>query len=569
MRRVVKYKIVLGAFSLFLYTSLLFPVSSPEQALAYSCAVQTDGKILAAGYTVINKVDQLIIARYSTAGTLDATFGATGTVITSVGTGAHIQSIALQADGKIVAAGFAIISGITRLMIARYTTNGSLDTTFGSDLNGIVTTQIGEGGMATGVAVQSNGKIVVAGVGIMDGTPEFALVKYNTDGSVDTGFGTSGIVITGIGVRAKAFSLAIQPADSKIVAVGFAVDSSLDQCALVRYNGTDGSLDTTFNSAGPIPGTVMTQIGFQAHAHSVVIQSDGKIVIGGYCDTKLALARYTTAGIVDATFGINGVTTTEQGNQAKINGIALQSDGKIVATGFADNLLVIARYSTTGSLDSSFAAAGKDTLLIESSNAANALALQSDGKIVIAGFADNNFAVVRFTTSGAVDGTWGVNGIVTQPSGYSSTLVTRIWDQKSVGTNGGTFNSGAWQTRTLNTIAANNNSITLSNNQFTLTHGLYEIRVTVPAYRVGNHQARLRNVTDNVTVKNGSSVYSKNNSNGSSTESVIEARIAVTQTKTFEVQHQANSSQANDGFGFAAGFGDAELYTQVTITRIS
>ncbi|MBA2434942.1 MAG: hypothetical protein H0V54_07660, partial [Chthoniobacterales bacterium] len=211
---------------------------------ARAVAVQPDGKIVTAGATVGGNFFDFALARYNTDGSLDITFGTGGKVTTAFNTNNdEAFAVALQADGKIVAAGFAVIGGTDDFALARYNTNGSLDTTFGT--GGKVTTAFGSSiDRAHAVAVQPDGKIVAAGRAVIGGGSfDFALARYNTDGSLDTTFGTGGKVTTACGSsNDEAFAVALQP-DGKIVAAG-RVFSNKEDFALARYN-TDGSLDTT------------------------------------------------------------------------------------------------------------------------------------------------------------------------------------------------------------------------------------------------------------------------------------------------------------------------------------
>jgi uncharacterized delta-60 repeat protein len=201
-------------------------------------------------------------------------------------------SVAIQSDGKIVVAGFER-NGISNFDFAlvRYNTDGSLDTNFDSD--GKVTTAIGSGtDSAYSVAIQSDGKIVVAGYSDNGSNDDFALVRYNTDGSLDTNFDSDGKVTTEVGSSDDyAESVAIQ-SDGKIVAAGYSSNGGNNDFALVRYN-TDGSLDTSFDSDGKVTTAIGSASDF---ARSVAIQSDGKIVVAGYSDNgsnaDFALVRY-------------------------------------------------------------------------------------------------------------------------------------------------------------------------------------------------------------------------------------------------------------------------------------
>jgi uncharacterized delta-60 repeat protein len=219
---------------------------------------------------------------------LDPTFGGTGKVTTDfAGSDDSAYSVTLQADGKIVAAGSS--APVSDFAVVRYNTDGSLDTSFGG--TGKVRTDVISYDVATSVAIQTDGKIVVAGYA-SGSNYDFALVRYHTDGSLDTSFGGMGKVTTDFGSDDFASSVAIQ-ADGKIVATGSSGGLSNNDFALVRYN-SDGSLDASFGGTGKIT----TDFGSRAEdqARSVTIQADGKIVAAGYsghtATHDFALVRY-------------------------------------------------------------------------------------------------------------------------------------------------------------------------------------------------------------------------------------------------------------------------------------
>lgn len=153
------------------------------------------------------------------------------------------------------------------------------------------------------------------------------------------------------------------------------------------------------------------------------------------------------------------------------------------------------------------------------------------------------------------------------PEWGTSRPLLHLQDQKTSGTAGGTFTSGAWQTRTLNTEVTDEIGSTLSTNQFTLPAGTYEIQASCPAYKTGSHKAKLRNVTDTSDVLLGSSEYS-DSGNNIQTRATVAGRFTIAAAKTFEIQHQAASTRATDGFGFAASFG-TEIYAEVLIWRVA
>jgi uncharacterized delta-60 repeat protein len=339
-----------------------------------STAVQTDGKILVVGYVFNGTTNVFAVARYhgkaatGTPGTLDTGFGTGGIVTTPIGRSAYGNSVAVQPDGKIVVAGdiYTGTSGNWDFALARYHGNaatgtpGTLDTGFGT--GGIVTTDIGPGyDIVSSVALQADGKIVVAG----DSSASFTLARYHGDaatgtpGTLDTGFGTGGIATVG-SIFGGCSSMALQ-ADGKIVLAGFARTPiapgvSNADFAVARFHGdaatgTPGTLDTGFGTGG----IVTTELGGLGNngssadfANSVAVQADGKIVVGGVTGFedmavyKVGMVRYHgdaatgTPGTLDAGFGTGGIVITDvSGGAEGINGVALQADGKIVVAGYA------------------------------------------------------------------------------------------------------------------------------------------------------------------------------------------------------------------------------------------
>ena len=257
---------------------------------------------------------------------------------------------------------------------------------------------------AFALAIQSDGKIVAAGKSSNGSTHDFALVRYNTNGSLDTSFGTGGIVTTLVGISGGAYALGLQ-SDGKIVAAGSSSNGSNYDFALVRYNA-DGSLDTSFGTGGIVTTTVGSS---DDYASTLGIQSDGKIVAAGYSyngsNYDFALVRYNTNGSFDTSFGTGGIVTTPVGSSDDYaRTLGIQSDGKIVAAGYSSNGstydFALVRYNTNGSLDTTFGTGGIVTTPVGSSGIAYALGLQSDGKIVAAGYSSNgstyDFALVRY-----------------------------------------------------------------------------------------------------------------------------------------------------------------------------
>src|SRR5439155_1723132 len=222
----------------------------------------------------------------------DPAFGTGGQVVTPIFSGYDTASaLVLQPDGKLVAAGHAYNASNTVFALVRYNTDGSLDGNFGA--GGKVTTSIGSiDDEVFALALQPDGKLVVAGYTSSASNTGFALARYNADGSLDTGFGTGGKVTTAIGsVDDEAFALVLQP-DGKLVAAGYTNDGSNEDFALARYRA-DGTLDGSFRTGG----TVVTPIaGTYGEADALVLEPDGKLAAAGYAyngsDNDFALTRY-------------------------------------------------------------------------------------------------------------------------------------------------------------------------------------------------------------------------------------------------------------------------------------
>ncbi|WP_303722310.1 hypothetical protein [Malonomonas rubra] len=304
----------------------------------YSVVLQPDGKILVGGYSEVNYSAQFALLRYNSDGSLDTSFHSDGIVTTDVGIlNDYGQSVALQPDGKILFGGYSHNGSNNDMALLRYNSDGSLDTSFSS--NGIVTTDISStNDIARSVAIQEDGKILLAGYSNIGGSNDMALLRYNSDGSLDTSFNGTGIVTTDIGSGDNAYSLALQPGpDGKILLAGYSYLNNYSQIALLRYN-SDGSLDTSFNTTG----FVTTDInGYYDYALSIALQDDGKILVGGYSDNgsknDMALLRYNSDGSLDTSFNTTGIVTTNVGglNDGAYS-VAIQGDGNILLAGYSN-----------------------------------------------------------------------------------------------------------------------------------------------------------------------------------------------------------------------------------------
>ena len=399
-------------------STLIMNIGHHEQPS--SILVQPDGKILVSGQ--IDDYGALVsffLARYNPTGTLDTSFGENGKIIDPGGEGEFVGAdIALQPDGKIIAVGIKGDNSSWVVAVNRYNSNGTLDISFGT--GGKVVTTIGNGvDYVTGIALQPDGKIVVVGHEFDSGT--VVVVRYNPGGSLDNSFGVGGLVTTAIGGSVQVHDVLVQP-DGKIVAVGSIESSeSNSDFAVVRYN-PDGSLDDAFGTGGK----VITSILQYDNAFAAVLQPDGKIVAAGSgysTGAATTIVRYNANGSIDRGFAANGIFTTEWSFFWGTH-IALQPDGKIVAFGrgtvpVGGSEFAIARLNPNGSLDAGFGINGRSVTPISANGCcsyASAGTIQSDGKILAvgsAGYEPYEITIARYRGDSKVL----VAGRVTTPDG--------------------------------------------------------------------------------------------------------------------------------------------------------
>ncbi|HYV93495.1 MAG TPA: T9SS type A sorting domain-containing protein [Chitinophagales bacterium] len=356
-------------------------------AATYSVAVQSDEKIVAVGYykESMSGYYSVFLTRYNSDGSLDSSFGSLGKSFGSDGEG---KSIAIQQDGKIIVGGTSLDGDA---ILNRFNTDGSFDDSFvlASLISGIYE--------ISSVSIEPDGKIIAAG-----SNSDFAVIKCMFNGSLDSTFGNNGEVNTSIGIGASAANSVALQSDGKILVAGYSNNGADDDFTLVRYN-TNGTLDSSFNN----DGILTTDFGSNDQANSIAIQSDGKIVVAGVSDSDFAVIRYSQDGTPDSSFGIDSKLTTAIGiSDDEAHSVAIQSDGKIVAAGFSNTSFTVyphynfalVRYKIDGTLDNTFGSVGigiTDFYATYGSKAYSVI-IQSDGKIVAAGLADNAFAIARY-----------------------------------------------------------------------------------------------------------------------------------------------------------------------------
>lgn len=366
------------------------------------------------------------------AGSLDTTFGTGGIARQPIGEAADYgYAAALQPDGKLILVGSVYGPHFENFGIARFTRDGALDASFGS--GGKVVVDYAQGrDIARAVAVQPDGKIVVAGGTVVDGDGErFGLLRLNGNGTLDTSFGTGGKLTTAFtgSDHDRANALLIQP-DGKIVVGGQASFSSAAggvDFALARYLPS-GALDTSFGTGGRVTTPISAE-GGSDKIFALALQGDRIVAAGG--DT-FQLARYTASGALDLTFGTGGkVPKFFPGNNSGATSVVVDAQNRLVVGGHDQMNTAVVRLTKDGAPDPTFGNAGRTVLKLNPSNwnVATAVAVQTDGKVVAGSWvyegnsSNDNFAVTRLMETGQVDPDFGIGGttITRGPAGKRST----------------------------------------------------------------------------------------------------------------------------------------------------
>lgn len=413
-------------------------VDTPAMAdVALSVIEDSNGHLVLAGSARVNtSTYTVVVARYDTSGELDPDFASEGVVLTPVGSGYNTaRSVIQDSEGRLVVTGYAELGGYDDFVVLRYGSSGALDTSFGS--GGVVTTSVGASyDHANSVVEDSNRNLIVAGAtatafGIVEPVHDFAIARYSGDGTLDSSFGAGdGVVSTSLGADDDQARSVIEDSNGNIVVAGISKSGFYYNFALVRYD-SEGALDSSFGGGN---GIVKTSIGSGSdYAYSLIEDESGRLVVAGYTDNgannDLALARYDSAGGLDASFGSSGIVTTDLGgSDDRAYSLIADSNGRLVVAGeTGTGEAVLARYDGDGRLDLSFG--GGDgivtTQLGTTRGVSNSVIQDRDGNLVVAGFFDNQsgghgFALARYDEAGDLDLSFGGgDGIVVTEIGSS------------------------------------------------------------------------------------------------------------------------------------------------------
>jgi|GEM_PF-2787075 len=379
---------------------VITPIGINTPDLLYAMTIQKDQKIVAGGVSG----GDFVAVRYLPDGTPDPDFGNNGIVKVDLGSSSDlIHDIIVQPDGRILMAGETHINNLGDFALARLNTDGSLDTTFG--VGGKVITDLGSSyEYANALAVQTDGKIIAAGK-IVNGdiaSANFAMVRYEANGEVDTDFGINGIAITSVRDEDEAQGVIILP-NGKIVLGGFAAVNATGDYAMVGYLD-DGTEDKSFGIGGKVV-TDLKGTGNSDYETCMLLDQDGKIVLAGTANynsfsgnTGPGVVRYDSQGKLDPDFGIGGIDIVYLGDVSEIEAMAQQPDGKYLLAGRRSNQWLLARIKNDGKRDSIFGNNGfvLTNMSGNTNEEAIAIAVQNDSRIVLGGF-PGDFTTADFT----------------------------------------------------------------------------------------------------------------------------------------------------------------------------
>ena len=367
-----------------------------------------------------------------TIGVLDTSFDSDGIAMYEWGYG-HDYGLfaAIDSLGRIVVAGYGNNGANDDIIVVRYNTDGSLDTSFDTDgfvsYNGLAGLAIDR---AYAVAVDSSDRIVVAGYkNHVAGHKEVLVLRFNTDGTLDTSFDSDGVASYTAGLGYDQAEYVTLDSAGNILVSG-QVDNGPNSDVLVLKYSTDGSLDTTFGNNG----VVSYEGGFGDDAgRGIAFDSSGNIIVAGYCkqgtDEDILILKYSSDGVLDTTFGTNGVVTYDGGSNLDERGysVMIDSSDRIIVAGYsaagAYNDVLVLRYTSAGVLDTSFGANGVVVYDGTAGLADLAYNITQDalGRLLVTGYSnatDSNLLVLRYSADGDLDANFGTAGAVTYDGSY-------------------------------------------------------------------------------------------------------------------------------------------------------
>ncbi len=380
--------------------------------------IQDDQKILGIGLSFDdNYYSSVYVIRFMPDGSVDSEFGVNGIFRYELDFEALAYSGVINSDGKIILVGSTTNYIDYRMLLIQLNSDGTLDSSFGED--GVVTASIGladefQSDQASAIALDSNENILICGFSLDENSSARPVVlRFSQDGVLDTTFGESGVATIPISNAENTFDcVAVQP-DGKIIAAGHYANDILWYVALVVRFNVDGTLDTTFGNEGIVKYSYSD---VDDEVYDMVIAPDGKIILAGFSGSQdynynTLLMRLTSDGVLDSTFGVDGIVAEDNGSFDIAEDVTLLEDGRILIAGTSGEAppgmsnMAAWIYQSDGSPDMSFGDNGFSTHMISGTSVImHGMDVQVDGKIVIAGQSRpgngaNDFIVIRLLNS--------------------------------------------------------------------------------------------------------------------------------------------------------------------------
>jgi len=384
-----------------------------------SIIVDSYGDIIVAGYAYNGSNYDFAVAKYNSNGSLDTSFSGDGKVMSDITSNYDRGYSAItDSSGRIIVAGVVGNDYNYNFAIIRYNSDGSVDSSFSQD-SGQISTNYGDVSYdGYSMALDNEGRIVVAGYAHTSLVSSFAITRYSSDGSIDTSFGENGNITTDITTGSESGQSVLIDSSNHIIVAGYAYNGVNYDFAITRYNN-DGGLDTSFGNNGKVITDLTNN---NERGYSVVMDSSNHIVVAGYAyngvNNDFAIARYNSDGSLDTSFGNNGKVTTDF-SAGSDNGqsVLIDGNGDIVVAGYVLNGsyydFAIARYNSDGSLDTSFGNNGKVTTdFVQNHDYGSSITMDSSGNILVAGYVSNgsdyDFAVAKYNSNGTLNEDFGM-----------------------------------------------------------------------------------------------------------------------------------------------------------------
>lgn len=350
---------------------------------------------------------------------LSSPYSEYGLVVGQIAAG---QALVIQSDQKTVVAGSATNDGMSSIVVARYTTDGLLDTRYGTQGASIINITDATDQYAYTMAIQSNDQVIVAGNCIIDGTSHAVAICLNTDGTINTEFANKGFAIISLAFPTSFKSVAIQKS-GKIVLMGSYITDEKLQLILIRLN-SDGSIDTSFGDKG----YTITDLGYGLFPAAIALQSSDAILVSGTIQGNHFVTRYNPDGSLDTTFGSDGITITSLNNIGLMYAFAIDSSNSLYAAGSVNQQGIVLKYDSSGFLDNSFAKSGKLTFSSGTLTLIYGLECLEDS-VLVAGSSSGFAMVGKIMSNGVFDTTFASGGIMRLTDGVDDSIAFSLGTQ--------------------------------------------------------------------------------------------------------------------------------------------